>query len=253
MPTLLLSDDSLTVQRLITMTFAEQEIEVVSVRDGEEAIARISAQRPDIVLASIGTRRRSGYDVAAHVKSTPHLATIPVLLLAAAFEPVDEVRAAQVRCDGILIKPLEPQQLISRVTELLRAEPRLPMSDESASTLAKDEFPSAPETGTVDDYFARLDAAFARRPVARPSPRADDVGVVPTVDSVLKPAEPIRPDAPESAAGEPAVTDALVEEVTRRVVERLGTAAIREVVADVVAEVSERLVRQEIARIRNQG
>src|SRR5690242_17632366 len=107
MPTLLLSDDSLTIQRLIAMTFAEQDIDVIAVRDGEAAIARMSAHRPDIVLASIGTRKRSGYEVAAHVKSTPHLSAIPVLLLAAAFEPVDEVRAAQVRCDGVLIKPLE--------------------------------------------------------------------------------------------------------------------------------------------------
>ena len=44
-----------------------------------------------------------------------------------------------------------------------------------------------------------------------------------------------------------------MDEVTRRVVERLGTGAIRDVVADVVANVSERLIREEIARIRNKA
>jgi CheY-like chemotaxis protein len=252
MPTLLLSDDSLTVQRLIAMTFSEQDIDVVSVPDGEEAIARITAQRPDIVLASIGTRKRSGYEVAAHVKSTPHLASIPVLLLAAAFEPVDQVRAAQVRCDGVLIKPLEPQQLIARVRQLLADSGQL--WPHQAAPAPPDELPrSGSGTGGVDDYFARLDVAFSRRPVPRPAPRSDDVGTVPTVDSVLTPAEPTVRDVPVSVAAEPVVTDALVDEVTRRVVERLGTGAVRDLVADVVAEVSERLIREEITRIRNKA
>jgi hypothetical protein len=47
------------------------------------------------------------------------------------------------------------------------------------------------------------------------------------------------------------VTDALVDEVTRRVVERLGSTTLKEVVAEVVADVAERLIREEIARIRS--
>jgi len=253
MPTLLLSDDSLTVQRLIAMAFAEEDIEVVSVRDGEEAIARLTTNPPDIVLASIGTRKRTGYDVAAHVKSTPHLAAIPVLLLAAAFERVDEVRAAQVRCDGVLIKPLEPQHLVARVRQLLQSDPDPSLPRQSAMARSAEASPSDPASGTVDDYFARLDGAFARRPASRPAPKSDDVGIVPTVDSVLTAPEPGPREEAVSVRGDGAVTDALVDEVTRRVVERLGTAAIRDLVADVVADVSERLIREEIARIRHKA
>src|SRR4051794_24946244 len=134
MATLLLSDDSVTVQRLIAMTFAGHDVQVTAVGDGEDAIARIRQQRPDIVLASIKTPTRSGYDVAAYVKSTPELAGTPVLLLAAAFEPVDDVRVAQVRCDGVMVKPLDPQQVVARVEELLRtarATPARPMAETS--------------------------------------------------------------------------------------------------------------------------
>jgi hypothetical protein len=49
---------------------------------------------------------------------------------------------------------------------------------------------------------------------------------------------------------EPAVTDAMIDEVTRRVLERLAPDAARAVVTDVVSQVAERLVREEIARIR---
>lgn len=248
MATLLLADDSPTVQRLIAMTFADQGIEVVTVGDGEEAIARLAQRRPSIVLASIGTRKRTGYDVAAFVKSSPALSGVPVLLLAAAFEPVDEVRAAQVRCDGVLVKPLDPQQVVARVKELLRSAPppppaALPQAPASPS-------PSSPErTGTVDDYFARLDAAFMQRSAVRAAAPADDVGTVPTVEAVLQSATVAAPAAAASA-GSPLVTDALIDEVTRRVVERLGAATLRDVVADVVADAAERLIREEIARIR---
>jgi DNA-binding response OmpR family regulator len=227
MPMLLLSDDSVTVQKMIAMTFAAEDITVMTVSDGEQAMARIREVRPDIVLAAIATPKRSGYDVAAFVKSEPGLTSIPVLLLAGAFEPVNSVRAAQVRCDGVLVKPLEPQQVVARVKELIKGERLI----------------SAPSPS--DDYFDMLDAAFAQRSAPVPPSHSADTGIVPTLETVLKSAPP-SPPSPE-----PVVTDAMVDEVTRRVVERLGTQALREIVADVVSDVAERLIRDEIARIRN--
>ncbi|MBM3818380.1 MAG: response regulator, partial [Acidimicrobiia bacterium] len=112
---LLLADDSITIQRVVELTFADQGVEVLAVGDGEAAIARIPVDQPDIVLADIGMPKRSGYDVAAFVKSHPDFRHIPVLLLAGAFEPVDEKRAEQVGCNGVLVKPFEPQHVISRV------------------------------------------------------------------------------------------------------------------------------------------
>ena len=116
---LLLADDSVTIQRVIELTFSGEDIQVVAVNDGEQAIARIPTELPDIVLADIGMPKKGGYDVAAFVKGRADLEHIPVLLLAGAFEPVDQARAEQVRCDGVLIKPFEPRQVIERVRELL--------------------------------------------------------------------------------------------------------------------------------------
>ena len=102
---------------------------------------------------------------------------------------------------------------------------------------------------SLDDYFERLDSAFNARATSTPraAVSAADSGTVPTLDSVLN-APPTRATSPVGPAT--ATTDALVDEVTRRVVERLGDAAIKDVVADVVADVAERLIREEIARIR---
>lgn len=117
--TLLLADDSVTIQRVIELTFADEDIRVVTVGDGQQAIERIESDRPDIVLADVGMPNRDGYEVATHVKRTPHLSHIPVLLLTGAFEPVDEARASAAGCDGVLAKPFEPQMVINRVKELL--------------------------------------------------------------------------------------------------------------------------------------
>ena len=120
---LLLADDSVTIQRVIELTFADEDVQVIAVGDGRQAIERIEADRPDIVLADVGMPERDGYEVAAYVKNTPHLAHIPVLLLTGAFEPVDEQRASDVGCDGVLAKPFEPHMVITRVKELLAGAP----------------------------------------------------------------------------------------------------------------------------------
>jgi CheY-like chemotaxis protein len=119
--TLLLADDSSTIQRVVELTFAEEDIRVVAVGDGEQALQSIERDEPDIVLADVGMPRLDGYSVSSHVKSSPQLQHIPVLLLAGAFEPVDADRVRAARCDGVLVKPFEPRLLVSRVHELLEA------------------------------------------------------------------------------------------------------------------------------------
>ena len=175
---LLLADDSVTIQRVIELTFADEDIQVVAVSDGDQAIARLETDPPDIVLADVGMPGRDGYEVAAYVKRSPRLAHIPVVLLTGAFEPVDQVRADSAGCDGVLAKPFEPQLVIGRVKELLgqSGRPRLPLetplapsSGRGAVTWAPSpaEAPIRPMTSAMqakaagDDYFDRLDAAFA--------------------------------------------------------------------------------------------
>src|SRR6185436_11604163 len=119
MATLLLADDSVTIQRVIELTFADEGIRVIAVGDGETAIRRFDEEHPDIVLADVGMPGVDGYQVATHVKHSPASGRVPVLLLTGAFEPIDEDRARGTGCDGVLVKPFEPRQLIKTVRELL--------------------------------------------------------------------------------------------------------------------------------------
>jgi CheY-like chemotaxis protein len=391
---LLLADDSVTIQRVIELTFADEDVKVTAVGDGQQAIDHIVSDRPDIVLADVGMPKQDGYEVAAFIKGDPALEHIPVLLLTGAFEPVDEERARAVRCDGVLAKPFEPQLLIGRVKELLKgvapaAVPAaadvhevpeadagglggvpdadgidvdedatvrmvrppiaLPDGDTALEVETLDMRPEPPaggEANTLDDYFDRLDAAFAHltggqpgREAAQPRSAADPWTAavrampawpksVPPHESDTSQVDELDPDrrppvvfgpGPESGAssspsddldaiasigsigsigsarpaavppvatvqvadafaalldaerehgpdvvheGRPdavatvllpgtAVTAAFVDDVARRVIERLGEPVFRDVVREVVSTISARLVREEIERIKS--
>jgi len=182
---LLLADDSVTIQRVIELTFADEDVEVIAVGDGQKAIERIEADRPDIVLADVGMPERDGYQVAAFVKSTPHLAHIPVLLLTGAFEPVDEQRAGAVGCDGVLAKPFEPHMVITRVKELLSgagAALRAPTAAQEFQAPAEERtapraaLPAESETGPAADVSAvPATVPAASAPEAAPPPGAEPV------------------------------------------------------------------------------
>src|SRR6187401_2271014 len=116
---ILLADDSITIQKVIELTFSDEDFEVVTVGNGRLAIERLPEARPDLIRCDIIMPEKDGYEVCDFIKKNPALSHIPVLLLTGAFEPFDQERAARVGCDGFLAKPFEPQVLISKVKDLL--------------------------------------------------------------------------------------------------------------------------------------
>ena len=186
----------------------------MAVSDGNQAIARVEEEPPDIVLADVGMPGKSGYEVSSYIKHQPRLAHIPVLLLTGAFEPIDQQKAAEAGCDGVLAKPFEPQLVIGRVRELLSRPPAetAPSSAGAARSVPSGSAPPpaapavAPRAGgdpsagllSPADYFDELDAAFAKLPGARTdSPAAVDREPV----DRHGPAVPVsQTSAPETAA-----------------------------------------------------
>lgn len=287
-PTLLLADDSVTIQRVIELTFAHEDIQVIAVGDGDHAIATLRHSHPDIVLADVGMPGKNGYELAAHIKQTPALAHVPVLLLTGAFEPIDQARAREVGCDGVLVKPFEPQAVIQRVKELLAA---------AAAKAGHVESPIAPVTrpanaDQLDDYFDQLNQAFTQRMAASPATAPTLLEELPQVvapmaalssasDSPSQEAPVL--DAPlqapllagafsallaaEQSAGVPdpfvewlpsaaaprdaAISEQAIELIVRRVVEQMSDRVVREIVTAIATETAERLVREEIERIKS--
>jgi CheY-like chemotaxis protein len=158
---ILLADDSITIQKVIELTFSDEDFDVVTVGNGRLALEKVQEVRPDIVLCDIIMPEKDGYEVCDFIKKNPGLQHIPVLLLTGAFEPFDQDRAARVGSDGFLAKPFEPETLIAKVKELLgRAASRAASSSPPArptaaptaaipfvSTAAREGEPSAPRPG----------------------------------------------------------------------------------------------------------
>ena len=142
MPTLLLADENVTVQRVIALTFASEDIRVVTVSDGTQAVERMKTLHPDIVLAGTLLPRLSGYDLAKHMRGISGLKNVPVLLLTGAFETVDEEKLKASGANGIIEKPVEPNHVIARVRELLGLKPKPDASGRPAAT----------EEGTADQH-----------------------------------------------------------------------------------------------------
>ncbi len=119
--TILLADDSITIQKIVTLTFSGEGIDVVTVSNGDAALKKIREIHPDLVLADIFMPGENGYELCEHLKNDPELCHTPVVLLVGAYEPFDQNEATRVKADGHLTKPFEIRVLISAVNSLIDA------------------------------------------------------------------------------------------------------------------------------------
>ena len=118
---ILLADDSITIQKVVELTFSDGDYEVTAVNNGARAIQKLGDMKPDIILSDIIMPEKNGYEVCEYVKSHPEYRNIPVVLLTGTFEPFDPDRAEKAGCDAVVTKPFESQSLIHKVEELIAA------------------------------------------------------------------------------------------------------------------------------------
>lgn len=135
---ILLADDSITIQKVVELTFSDGDYEVIATNNGAKAIQKLSEFRPDIILSDIIMPEKNGYEVCEFVKSHPEYRDIPVILLTGTFEPFDPDRAEKAGCDAVVTKPFESQSLVHKVEELIQ------QSQSSASFGAGAEGGAAP-------------------------------------------------------------------------------------------------------------
>jgi CheY-like chemotaxis protein len=117
---ILLADDSVTVQKIITLTFSDEGVDVLTVNNGDEAVNTLQYMRPALVMADVSIPGKNGYEICEFIKNHPELKNIPVILLVPAFEPFDEEKARRVGANHFLTKPFQSiRTLISTVKSLI--------------------------------------------------------------------------------------------------------------------------------------
>jgi CheY-like chemotaxis protein len=169
--TILLADDSPTIRKLVTQTFADGDFDVVSVSNGDAAIKALDEKKPSVVLADIYMPGKNGYEVCKYVRNHPQMKTTPVVLLVGAFDAFDEDTAKQSGATANITKPFEPGSLIELVISVLPAasaevaEPVAPALESSDSSdllglneiFKKPELPAAPSrTAITDEELDRI-------------------------------------------------------------------------------------------------
>lgn len=145
--TILLADDSVTIQKVIELTFMDEDYEVVSAGNGDEALDRLEEVTPDVVIADVHMPGASGFDVAKRSKQL-HPA-VPVLLLVGTFEPFDEADFEDSGAESYLKKPFDSQELLQRVNDLLEAAPE--PGDDSLGTATEPLGAPPPPPAPVQD------------------------------------------------------------------------------------------------------
>lgn len=106
--------------RLLEAKLAAEYFEVVTASSGEEALARISSDQPDIVLLDVMMPDMDGFEVCRKIRETPGCVDLPVVMVTALSDIDDKVRGLQAGADDFLTKPVNDQSLFSRVRSLVR-------------------------------------------------------------------------------------------------------------------------------------
>ena len=276
MPNVLLVDASLMTRRFVELTFAREQIRVIAAVDGVKGIDLARAERPDVVLADHQAPALSGYELAAQFKQDPGLSRIPVLLIAGAYDDVDADRVSSSGCAGVLVKPLDPAQLVARVRQLMRPDP-LP----AAAVAEEDVAPPPRRTdrpGTVEELFDRLDAVLGERrrapTVRRARETQDDPSegdALPTLDRLLGSAAPVtgqenasdesllavsNPEQHEGSReegvpGPPAQggDEQPMDELKQRLLDRLTSDRVEPGASDTIEEIMKQMAEAERARL----
>jgi len=254
---LLLADDSITIQKVVELVLAEEGFEIKPTNNGEEAYQALESFRPDIVLADIEMPRMNGYQLCEKIRQNPNTAGVPVILLAGAFEPVDEDLAKKVGATDFIIKPFESQDLISKINGALSGKPTSAGAPAAEEDTGEEAYAVAEAEGGGEDLWAMEDIQGTESIEAAPL-EAEEAFAVADEAPAITPFEEEIMDSPAVAPGGGAVssgevTDAVRISVSRVVVDAMKKVDMREVILSAIGPEMKRtieaLVRESAPKI----
>ena len=279
--TILVAEDSVTMRRIVEMTFAgEKDARVITVDSGNAALQKASEVRPDVVIADGTLAGMDGYELSRAIKTDAALGNTAVIVMASQKNPYDDGRGKACGVDDNIIKPFDTQHMIDRVQQVL-GKPRA--QAQGGAPAAKPAPLHSSMTATVPNVPAPVIGAGAPKPANKPSPVGLDSPVAAKPAAAAAPAVSRAPAAPAAqpiAAAKPAPAAAPVK--APQVAAKTGPAAaatapngdmaaklaglglsadqvagvlalsrevIEQVVWEVVPDLAETIIREEIARL----
>lgn len=117
---ILIIEDEPAIQELLTVNLQHNGYRVVCAGSGEEAIANINKQLPDLILLDWMLPDVSGRKLAEYIRKQPRTSEIPLIMLTARSSEQDKIDGLEAGADDYITKPFSPRELIARVKSLLR-------------------------------------------------------------------------------------------------------------------------------------
>jgi len=129
-PTVMVVDDSVTVRKVASRFLEREGFQVVTARDGVEAMQLLQKNQPDIMLLDIEMPRMDGFEVARRVKESEELKNIPIIMITSRTGEKHRERAVDLGVEGYLGKPYQEEELLEAMTTFMN----LVEQEESSST-----------------------------------------------------------------------------------------------------------------------
>lgn len=257
---ILLADDSLTIQKVVELTFMEGDYTVASVSNGDDALSRLADMEADLVIADIHMPGASGYEICRAVKDrSPET---PVLLLVGTFEPFEATEMEECGADGHLKKPFDSQELVRLVDEMLgdadSRERAFELHTVEEGTGGNGEFEAQEETEesgfravvtefptnaseSVESFEVEISGAGGSA-VAEPTDEA--------FAEIVEPETEIQVNMEGQQAQ--ALSDDDVDRIARRLIELLGDEVVREIAWDVIPDMAEIVIKDRLRELESQ-
>lgn len=111
----LVADDESLNRQVLGKILMDQGYEVSLAEDGVQALDRVTADKPDVILLDVLMPRLDGFEVCRRLKADPETAPIPILIVTALEERADRIHGVSAGADDFLSKPIDREELVLRV------------------------------------------------------------------------------------------------------------------------------------------
>ena len=116
---ILVVEDQEDNRQIIRDMLAGTDYEIIEAENGEEALAAVSKQRPDLILMDVQLPIMDGYEAARRIKADPALRSIPIIAVTSYALSGEDKRARAAGCDDYVAKPYSPRQLLAKIQQYL--------------------------------------------------------------------------------------------------------------------------------------
>ena len=114
-------DDSLTVRKFTTRLLTREGFEVITARDGVDALKLLSDHTPDAILLDIEMPRMDGFEFARNVRADDGTRGIPIIMITSRTADKHRNRATELGVDGFLGKPYQEEELLQALRDRIEA------------------------------------------------------------------------------------------------------------------------------------